>query len=89
MIIYCLLKCILFILDKLASVLGSLIPSLPESVSGLLQSVVTIFDGGVTFVSYFFYWDAIVGLISLIIAYHGFEVVKYAIMKVVGHFIGD
>lgn len=89
MIIYGLLKCVLFILGLLASVLGSLIPSLPTSVSGLLQSVVTIFDGGITFISYFFYWEAIVGLISLIIAYHGFQVVKSAIMKVIGHFIGD
>ena len=74
MIIYGLLKCVLFILGLLASVLGSLIPSLPTSV---------------TFISYFFYWEAIVGLISLIIAYHGFQVVKSAIMKVIGHFIGD
>lgn len=89
MIIYALLKLILFVLGLLSNILGSLIPSLPASISGLLQSIVTIFDGGITFISYFFYWEAIIGLISLIIAYHSFEVVKSAIMKVAGHFLGD
>lgn len=89
MIVYGILQIILYVLNLLASIFGSLIPDLPTALSGLLQTLLTTFSGGVTFVSYFFYWEAVVALISLIIAYHSFEMVKYAVMKVIGHFIAD
>ena len=84
MIIYGLLKVILYILGLLASVLGSLIPSFPDSITALFSSISSIYSGGMTFISYFFEWSII-----LLISYHGFKVVKDAIMKVVGHFIGN
>ena len=33
--------------------------------------------------------SSVVALISLVISWHGFRVVKDAIMKVIGHFIGN
>ena len=89
MILYLLLKAILFILDIISSILGGLIPSFPESVSNVLTSISTMIQGGISFLSYFFYVPVVVALISLVISYHGFKVVKDALMKVVGHFIGN
>ncbi len=89
MIIYLLLKAILFILGIISNILGSLIPSFPESVSSVLTTISTMIQGGISFLSHFFYVPVVVALISLVISYHGFRVVKDALMKVIGHFIGN
>ena len=89
MIIYLLLKAILFILGIISSIFGELIPSFPEEVVSVLDVIATMVEGGVSFIAYFFYIPVLVGLISLVISWHGFKVVKDALMKVIGHFVGN
>lgn len=89
MIIYLLLKAILFILGIVAGIFGSLIPGFPSSVSSVLDTISIMVQGGISFLSYFFHVPVVVGLISLVIAWHGFRVVKEALMSVIGHFIGN
>lgn len=89
MIIYLLMKCILFILDILANLFGTLIPSFPSAIESVLTTIATMVNGGISFLSYFFYIPVVVGLISLVIAWHGFGIVKDAVMKVIGHFLGN
>lgn len=89
MIIYLLLKCVIYILDVVSSLFGELIPSFPDIISSVLTTIETMLQGGISFISYFFYIPVIVALISLVISWHGFKVVKDAIMKVIGHFIGN
>lgn len=89
MILYLLLKAVLYIIGVIASVFGDLIPSFPSSVSSVLTSISTMINGGISFISYFFNVSVVVALITLVISWHGFSVVKDAIMKVIGHFIGN
>ena len=89
MIIYGLLLVILTILDMISSVLGVLIPDFPVSVQSMLDSLATMISGGLSFISYFTFWEVVVALLSLIIAYHTFRISKDALMKVFGHFFGD
>lgn len=89
MIIYLLLKGVLFILGAISTLFGSLIPSFPDSISSVLQTISTMIQGGISFLSYFFYVPVVVALISLVISWHGFSVVKDAVMKVIGHFMGN
>lgn len=89
MIIYCLLKAILYILGVISNILGGLIPSFPQEISSVLDSISTMVQGGISFLSYFFNVPVVVALISLVIAWHGFSVIKDALMKVIGHFIGN
>lgn len=89
MIIYLLLKAIMYILTVIAELFGNIIPSFPDSISNILISISTMVQGGISFLSYFFYVPVVVGLISLVIAWHSFGVVKDAIMKVIGHFLGN
>ena len=89
MILYLLLKAVLYIIGVIASVFGDLIPSFPSSVSSVLTSISTRINGGISFISYFFNVPVVVALITLVISWHGFSVVKDAIMKVIGHFIGN
>lgn len=89
MIIYLLLKIVITILDAIASLFGGLIPSYPSSVSNVLTTISTMIQGGISFLSYFFYVPVVVALISLVISWHGFSVVKDAVMKVIGHFMGN
>lgn len=89
MILYLLLKAVLYIIGVIASVFGDLIPSFPSSVSIVLTSIGTMINGGISFISYFFNVPVVVALITLVISWHGFSVVKDAIMKVIGHFIGN
>lgn len=89
MILYLLLKAVLYIIGVIASVFGDLIPSFPGSVSSVLTSISTMINGGISFISYFFNVPVVVALITLVISWHGFSVVKDAIMKVIGHFIGN
>ena len=89
MILYLLLKAVLYIIGVIASVFGDLIPSFPSSVSSVLTSIGTMINGGLSFISYFFNVPVVVALITLVISWHGFSVVKDAIMKVIGHFIGN
>ncbi|MCX4254660.1 MAG: hypothetical protein OSJ63_05290 [Bacilli bacterium] len=89
MIIYLLLKGVLFILGAISTLFGSLIPSFPDSISSVLQTISTMIQGGISFLSYFFYVPVVVALISLVISWHGFSVVKDAVMKVTGHFLGN
>lgn len=89
MIIYLLLKAILYILGVISNILGSMIPNFPEAVSSVLTTISTMVQGGISFLSYFFYVPVVVGLISLVIAWHGFRVIKDALMKVIGHFLGN
>ncbi len=89
MIIYLLLKGVLFVLGVVSTLFGSLIPSFPDSISSVLQTISTMTQGGISFLSYFFYVPVVVALISLVISWHGFSVVKDAVMKVIGHFLGN
>ena len=89
MILYLLLKAVLYIIGVIASVFGDLIPSFPSSVSSVLTSISTMINGGISFISYFFNVPVVVALITLVISWHGFSIVKDAIMKVIGHFIGN
>lgn len=89
MIIYLLLKGVLFVLGVVSTLFGSLIPSFPDSISSALQTISTMIQGGISFLSYFFYVPVVVALISLVISWHGFSVVKDAVMKVIGHFLGN
>lgn len=88
-IIYLLLKGVLFVLGVVSTLFGSLIPSFPDSISSVLQTISTMIQGGISFLSYFFYVPVVVALISLVISWHGFSVVKDAVMKVIGHFLGN
>lgn len=89
MIIYLLLKGVLTILGAISALFGGLIPSFPESIGNVLQTISTMIQGGISFLSYFFYVPVVVALISLVISWHGFTVVKDAVMKVIGHFLGN
>lgn len=89
MILYLLLKAILYILGIVSNIFGGLIPSFPDVISNILTTISTMINGGITFLSYFFYVPVVVALISLVIAWHGFSVVKDALMKVIGHFLGN
>lgn len=89
MIIYLLLKAIIYILSVISGIFGELIPSFPDAISNILTTISTMIQGGISFLSYFFYVPVVVGLISLVISWHGFKVVKDAIMKVIGHFMGN
>lgn len=89
MIIYLLLKAIMTILAIIASILGGFIPDFPSAISSVLTTISTMIQGGISFLSYFFYVPVIVALISLVISWHGFRVMKDALMKVVGHFLGN
>lgn len=89
MIIYLLLDLILYILGVISSLFGTLIPSFPDAVNSVLTTITTMINGGISFLSYFFYVPLIVALISLVISWHGFSIVKDAIMKVIGHFLGN
>ena len=86
MILYLLLKAVLYIIGIVASIFGDLIPSFPDAISNVLTTISTMINGGISFISYFFY---VVALISLVISWYGFRVVKDAIMKVIGHFIAN
>jgi len=89
MILYLLLKAVLYVLGVISLIFGGLIPSFPSSISNVLTTIATMIQGGISFLSYFFYVPVVVGLISLVISWHGFSVVKAALMKVVGHFFAN
>lgn len=89
MILYLLLKAILYVLGVISGIFGGLIPSFPSAISNVLTTISTMIQGGISFLSYFFYVPVVVGLISLVISWHGFSVVKDAFMKVMGHFLGN
>lgn len=87
MIIYLLLKSIMIILELVAGIFGNLIPKFPSAVSSVLTTISSMIQSGIAFLSYFFSIPVLVALISLVIAWHSFRIVKDAIMKVIGHFI--
>lgn len=89
MIITGLLTLIFVILDFVAGIFGGIIPSFPDSISSVLTTISTMIQGGISFLSYFFHVPVVVALISLVISWHGFKVVKDAVMKVIGHFLGN
>jgi len=89
MILYLLMDLALFILTQVSNIIGGLIPDFPSAVSNVLTTISTMIQGGISFLSYFFYVPVVVGLITLVISWHGFKVVKDAIMKVVGHFFAN
>lgn len=87
MIIYGLLKLVIFILDMLGSIFGSMIPDLPSSLNNILTSLSTMINGGLSFISYFFYWPLVIVCISIFISFDAFKRVRSIVMKVIGHFI--
>lgn len=89
MILYLLFKCVLYVLGLISSILGSLIPNYPSAISNILETIATMVQGGISFLSYFFHISVVVGLISLVISWHGFQVIKDSLMKVIGHFLGN
>lgn len=89
MIIYLLLKAILYILGVIAGVFGELIPDFPSQVLAVFDTISTMVNGAISFFAYFFDVPVVVGLVTLSIAWHGFRIVKDAIMKVIGHFLAN
>lgn len=89
MIIYSLLKAILYILGIVSSLFGELIPDLPDAVLSVLNTISTMISGALSFFGYFFEVPVVVGLVTLTIAWHGFSIVKDAVMKVIGHFFAN
>lgn len=89
MVIYGLLMCVLFVLNTISSILGALVPDYPDVVLTMLDEIITIFSGGIGFISYFFYWPVVVALLSVMLGFHSFRIAKDAIMKVIGHFLGN
>lgn len=89
MILYGLLKVILFILGVLSSIFGTLIPDMPDVIITFLHEISSIISNGFSFISYFFYWDVIVAMINILILWRAFEVTKDIIMKVIGHFLAN
>lgn len=89
MIIYGLLKLVMVVLEFVAGIFGELIPSFPDVITSLLDTIGTMINGGISFISYFFHVPVLVALIGLVISWHSFKVVKDAIMKVIGHFLGN
>lgn len=89
MIISALLKLILFILNVLSNIFGSLIPSFPDGITNVLNDITTIIDSGLSFVSYFVYWPVCTALISITLSYVAFVNVKNIVMKVIGHFFAN
>ncbi len=89
MILYLLLKAVLVILSSIASIFGGLIPSFPLGIGDILTSISHMVQGGIGFLSYFFNVPIVVALITLVISWHGFRIVKDAVMKVIGHFLAN
>lgn len=89
MIITALLNLILFILGVVSNIFGSLIPNFPDTILTILDTASTMVEGGISFVSYFVYWPVLVILISIIIQWYAFIVIKNIIMKVIGHFLAN
>ncbi len=89
MIIYGLLLAIIIVLDLISDLLGKIIPSYPDVILSLLDTLQNMISGGLNFVSYFTFWEVVVALLSLIIAFHTFKTSKDFIMKVFGHFLGN
>lgn len=89
MIITALLKLILFILEILSNIFGGLIPSFPDVIMNLLNTAVSMIQSGISFISYFFLWEVIIIIFSIIIAWYSFVVIKNVIMKVIGHFFAN
>lgn len=89
MIIYLLLQAILYIIGVISSIFGGLIPDFPEAISTVLATISTMIDGGISFVSYFFYIPVISALISIVLMWHTFTLVKDMVMKAIGHFLGN
>lgn len=89
MVIYGLLKIILFILDLISGIFGSLIPDLPDVILRIFDTFSTILEGGISFISYFIYWPVVVAGISILLTFHAFKIVKDMVMKVIGHFIAN
>ena len=82
MIIYGLLKLIMVVLDAVAGIFGELIPSFPDAIGSVLDTIGTMVNGGISFLSYFFH-------VPVVVAWHGFSIVKDAVMKVIGHFLAN
>lgn len=89
MILYMLLKSVLFILGVISNIIGQAIIDFPDAINNVLTTISTMVNGGISFLSYFFHIPVVVALISLVIAWHGFRLIKDAIFKVIGHFIGN
>lgn len=89
MIITSLLKLVLFILEVLSNIFGSLIPAFPNSISSVLDTITTIIDSGLSFISYFVYWPVVTAIITIILGYVAFVNVKNIVMKVIGHFFAN
>lgn len=89
MIITALLNLILFILGVVSNIFGPLIPNYPDTILTILDTVSTMIDGGISFISYFVYWPVLAALISIIIEWYAFIVIKNIIMKVIGHFLAN
>lgn len=89
MILYLLLEAILFILNVVANLFGTFIPNFPSVLSEILNTISTMVNGGLSFLSYFFYVPVVVALINLVITWHSFKLIKDAVMKVIGHFIAN
>lgn len=89
MIIYGLLSIVLIVLQLISVVLGALIPDFPDVIVSILDTISTMVSGGLGFISYFLFWNVVVSLLSLILAFHVFKISKDSIMKVLGHFIGN
>lgn len=89
MIITALLNLLLFVLNVLSSIFGSLIPDLPSSIDSLLDTITSVINSGFSFLSYFVHWQAVVVLLSVTLGWVAFVNIKNIVMKVIGHFLAN
>lgn len=87
MIIYGILLAILSLLSMLGSLFGSIIPDFPPEITTLLDSIVSMFQGALSFISYFTYWPVMLIMFSLIMIMDTFHRMKNLGLKVFSFFI--
>lgn len=89
MIITALLKLVLFVLGVLSNLFVALIPSLPDSIMTLLDTVIEVIFSGISFITYFTHWDILIICIGILLSWYAFINIKNIVMKIIGHFIAN
>lgn len=87
MIIYGILLAILSLLGMLGSIFGGILPDFPSEITTLLDSIVSMFQGALSFISYFTYWPVILAMFSMIMLMETFHRVKNIALKIFSFFI--
>ena len=89
MIIYLLLKAIMFILEILAGLFGDLIPSFPDVITDYFEIIWSYIYQGMNIFQWFFYKDVVYALLVIVLSWYVFLFIKDNVMKIVGHFLGN